>query len=557
MPRPITAFLPYSGQRHTRKLVTQLRSSDLIRRIYLLASGERKALAGCQILRVDTPFSSETLRAIDSRATTPLSLLLQDDVSLELGQFALERFLSVQRATGAGLVYADHTVVTEEGRQPHPLIDYQAGSLRDDFDFGALLLLDSAVLQRAIRSLRRDRFAHAGAYAMRLAVSRERALVRIGEPLYALIRTDERTSGEKGFDYVDPRNRARQVEMERAATHHLRQISALLEPPFKPVRFRKAGFPVEATVVIPVRNRDRTIAEAVKSALRQTPSFPFNVIVVDNHSTDGTSKVLQKLAKKDKRLLHLVPDRHDLGIGGCWNAAVHHKRCGRFAVQLDSDDLYKDETTLQRVVDVFTQQRCAMVIGSYGMADFDLNPIPPGVIDHAEWTPENGPNNALRINGLGAPRAFYTPLLRQIKIPNVSYGEDYAVGLAMSREHRIGRIYDPVYVCRRWEGNTDANLDIVSMNANNQYKDQLRTTELQARQQLLAAAGTPERPVTRRASGRKPIPGASGKASAAAPRKTRSGSRVKASAAAPKQARSGFRPKTAAADHSARRRPSR
>jgi glycosyltransferase involved in cell wall biosynthesis len=317
-------------------------------------------------------------------------------------------------------------------------------------------------------------------------MSRHAPVVRIAEYLYTKAETDARRSGEKQFDYVDPRNRAVQVEMEFAATDHLKRIGAYLKPRFTPVSFRDGGFPVEASVVIPVRNRARTVGDAVASVLRQRPSFPFNVIVVDNHSDDGTTEILRDLAAGDGRVVHHVPQRTDLGIGGCWNEAVHHPLCGRFAVQLDSDDLYRDETTLQRMVDSFRAEKCAMVIGSYQMTNFQLQEIPPGVIDHKEWTPDNGRNNALRINGLGAPRAFYTPILRRIKVPNVSYGEDYAVGLAISREYRIGRIYEPVYLCRRWEGNSDADLDIAKQNAYNHYKDKVRTFEILARRRMNA-----------------------------------------------------------------------
>lgn len=493
MPAPITAFLPYSGHSRTASLVAQLRASGLVRRIYLLVTDDAPSLDGCHCLQVDGLYASETVRRIAPRVATPAALLLLCDAEIEIGPFALERFLTVREATGAGLVYADHAVVRGSVRAPHPLIDYQTGSLRDDFDFGPLLLLDGEGLKQAAEELRGDGLAFAGVYAARLALSRRQPIVRIGEPLYSTIETDERASGERGFDYVDPRNRALQIEMEAAVTCHLRKVRGLLEPPFKPVRFAKEGFPVEATVVIPVRNRAHTIEDAVASVRQQKPPFAFNLVVVDNHSTDGTSEIVRKIAAKDERVIHLIPARQDLGIGGCWNEGAHHQQCGRFAVQLDSDDLYKDGTTLEQVVDVFRRERCAMVIGSYQMTDFELRPLPPGVIDHREWSPDNGPNNALRINGLGAPRAFYTPLLRKLKIPNVSYGEDYAIGLALSREYRIGRIYDPVYLCRRWEGNTDANLDIGRINANNQYKDQLRTFELRARQRLLAAKREGER----------------------------------------------------------------
>ncbi|HXG01480.1 MAG TPA: glycosyltransferase family A protein, partial [Bacteroidota bacterium] len=310
----------------------------------------------------------------------------------------------------------------------------------------------------------------------------------IGECLYACKPIDRRTSGERQFDYVDPKNRQVQIEMERAVSEHLKKIGAFLSPEFQEVDLSEGKFPCEASVIIPVRNRARTIADAVSSALAQQTSFPFNVIVVDNHSSDGTSSILRELAARDQRLIHVIPDRTDLGIGGCWNLAVHHSLCGRFAVQLDSDDLYKDGTTLHRIVETFRAEKCAMVIGSYQMTNFELQEIPPGIIDHREWTPDNGRNNALRVNGLGAPRAFFTPIVRRIKFPNVSYGEDYAVGLAISRDYHIGRIYEPIYLCRRWEGNTDANLDITRINANNFFKDKIRTFEILARQRKNAMA---------------------------------------------------------------------
>jgi glycosyltransferase involved in cell wall biosynthesis len=308
-------------------------------------------------------------------------------------------------------------------------------------------------------------------------------VLRIPEFLYSKIETDVRKSGEKQFDYVDPRNRAVQMEMEQVATDHLKRIGAYLSPDFKPVEFdRHEHFECEVSVIIPVRNREKTIADAVGSVLKQNAQFPFNVIIVDNHSTDGTTKTLRDIAKKDSRVIHVIPERTDLGIGGCWNEGVNHPKCGRFAIQLDSDDLYKDETTVQKVVDTFRKEKCAMVIGSYQMTNFKLEEIPPGIIDHKEWTPDNGRNNALRINGLGAPRAFYTPVLREIKVPNVSYGEDYALGLAISRNYQIGRIYDPIYLCRRWEGNSDAALDISKQNTYNLYKYRIRTIEFLARQ---------------------------------------------------------------------------
>jgi hypothetical protein len=362
----------------------------------------------------------------------------------------------------------------------HPVTDYQPGSLRDDFNFGPVQLFRKDVLKRYLTELEGS-WDHAGFYALRLLASVMGEVVRIPEPLFTIKETDIRLSGEKQFDYVTGSALKKQIEMEEACTIHLKKIGAFLSPSFKEVEF-SGDFPVEATVVIPVRNRAKTICDAVNSALKQATRFPFNVIVADNHSTDGTTALLQQYA--DQRLIHLIPERTDLGIGGCWNEAVFHKRCGRFAVQLDSDDLYADESTLQKIVDKFYEEKCAMVIGSYQMCDFNLNPIPPGLIDHKEWTPGNGPNNALRINGLGAPRAFYTPVLHEIRLPDTSYGEDYAVGLSISRIWKIARIYEAIYLCRRWEDNSDASLDVQKVNAHDTYKDRLRTIELKARQKM-------------------------------------------------------------------------
>ena len=363
------------------------------------------------------------------------------------------------------------------------MIEYQLGSIRDDFNFGSVLFFNTETLKAAATDLRQD-FQFAGLYALRMAVSRRKALTRIGESLYGKVELDVRKSDQKQFDYVDPKNRAVQIEMEQAATEHLKRIGAWLKPVFKKANLAQAKFKCEATVIIPVMNRVNTVGDAVTSVLQQRTTFPFNLIVVDNHSTDGTTDLLRKFAQKDKRLLHVIPERNDLLIGGCWNEAVMHPACGRFAVQLDSDDIYTDENTLQKIVDVFHQEKCAAVVGSYRMTNFKLEEIPPGVIDHKEWTPENGRNNALRIHGLGAPRAYYTPIIRGICFPNVSYGEDYAAMIAVSREYQIARIYEPIYLCRRWEGNSDAGIDVAKQNAFNFYKDKLRTFEVLARQQL-------------------------------------------------------------------------
>ena len=401
-----------------------------------------------------------------------------------MGMSALDRILSIAEDTKADMLYADHYQLVSVGgtdqpvRKKHPLIDCQKGALRDDFDFGSVLVFRSSSFRKAVRAMEQD-YQWGALYDLRL---RMKNIVHINEYLYTEVETDGRKSGEKQFDYVDPKNRAVQIEMEKICTEHLKRIGAWLPPMFKEVTFgtgEQCG--VTASVIIPVFNRVKTVKDAVESALAQKCDFPFNVIVVDNHSTDGTTELLTEMAQKDSRLVHMIPAKYDLGIGGCWNLAVHDPSCGEFAVQLDSDDVYSGPDTLSKIVSAFHDQNCAMVVGTYQMTDFDMNPIPPGVIDHKEWTEENGRNNALRVNGLGAPRAFWTPLLRTLNLPNTSYGEDYALGLRISREYRIGRIYDVLYCCRRWEGNSDAALDVDKVNANNLYKDRIRTWELEAR----------------------------------------------------------------------------
>ena len=444
-----------------------------------------ESFTGVTVLSGVSLRSTETLRSIAEAVSHKFILIYTKDKPLEMGMFALDRILSIAEDTKADMLYADHytSSMGEDGverRFKHPLIDCQKGALRDDFDFGSVLVFRTSSFKRAVRAMAED-YQWGALYDLRLRMKR---IIHINEYLYTEIETDLRKSGEKQFDYVDPKNRAVQIEMEKICTEHLKRIGAYLEPKFRdpdPADFGQHEFPVTATVVIPVFNRVRTVKDAVLSALGQETDFPYNVIVVDNHSSDGTSELLEELAAQDERLIHVVPARHDLGIGGCWNLAVHHEKCGEYAVQLDSDDVYSGPETLQKIVNAFREQKCAMVVGTYQMTDFDMNPIPPGIIDHREWTEENGRNNALRINGLGAPRAFWTPLLRTINLPNTSYGEDYALGLRISREYRIGRIYDVLYCCRRWEGNSDAALDIEKVNANNLYKDRIRTWELEAR----------------------------------------------------------------------------
>ena len=434
------------------------------------------SFTGVTILSGVSLRSTQTLRSIAEAISHKYVLIYTKDLPLEMGLFALDRFIAIAEDTKADMLYADHYEVVDGQRKKHPVIDCQKGALRDDFDFGSVLVFRSASFRKAVRTMEED-YEWGALYDLRL---RMKKIVHVNEYLYTEIETDTRKSGEKQFDYVDPKNRAVQIEMEQVCTAHLKRIGAYLEPKFKDVEFA-GGFPVTASVVIPVYNRVRTVKDAVESALAQQCDFPFNVIVVDNHSTDGTTDLLEEIAAKDERLVHIVPAKYDLGIGGCWNLAVHSEKCGEFAVQLDSDDVYSGPDTLTKIVNAFREQNCAMVVGTYQMTNFDMQPIPPGIIDHREWTEENGRNNALRINGLGAPRAFWTPLLRQINLPNTSYGEDYALGLRISREYRIGRIYDVLYCCRRWEGNSDAALDIERVNANNLYKDRIRTWELEAR----------------------------------------------------------------------------
>ena len=435
-----------------------------------------QSFTGVTILSGVSLRSTQTLRSIAEAVSQKYILIYTKNLPLEMGLFALDRIIAVAEDTKADMLYADHYEVVDGQRKKHPLIDCQKGALRDDFDFGSVLVFRTSSFRRAVRSMEAD-YEWGALYDLRL---RMKKIVHLNEYLYTEIETDTRKSGEKQFDYVDPKNRAVQIEMEQICTAHLKRIGAYLEPKFKDVEF-SGEFPVTASVVIPVYNRVRTVKDAVESALAQQCDFPFNVIVVDNHSTDGTTELLEEISAKDERLVHIVPAKYDLGIGGCWNLAVHSEKCGEFAVQLDSDDVYSGPDTLTKIVNAFREQNCAMVVGTYQMTNFDMQPIPPGVIDHREWTEENGRNNALRINGLGAPRAFWTPLLRTINLPNTSYGEDYALGLRISREYRIGRIYDVLYCCRRWEGNSDAALDIERVNANNLYKDRIRTWELEAR----------------------------------------------------------------------------
>lgn len=470
--------------------VEQLRRNRVVRHIFLLVNEELAAQTDapkdCTLLVTQDLTSSAFVSLLAEHAVASYVLLCLKPFALQLGESALERMMLVAGDTEAAMLYSDHYTMEQGVRKLHPVIDYQEGALRDDFDFGSIWLVRTDLLQQYVASDHEREYQYAGMYDLRLFLSRKGSLFHLNEYLYTEEERDLRASGEKQFDYVNPRNREVQIEMEQACTDHLRKVNALVDTSLcRDVDFAEQDFDVEASVVIPVFNREKTIRDAVESALSQKASFKYNVIVVDNHSTDATSEILSGLLSEHANKLHvIVPERTDLGIGGCWNEAIQSAFCGRFAVQLDSDDLYSSPKTLQTVVDAFYAQKTAMVIGSYRMCDFDLNTLPPGLIDHKEWTDENGPNNALRINGLGAPRAFFTPLLRQVGFPNTSYGEDYALGLMFSRRYRIGRIFSELYLCRRWGGNSDAALSVEKVNANNLYKDRLRTMELHARQQM-------------------------------------------------------------------------
>lgn len=487
MNKTITCFIPYGSENQINKTIRHLQECSTVDRIFLLPTSPVPNLSlpdKCYILPSSAPESVERYKQVALYANTPFTLICTQVQDLEFGYMALERMCDYLSAPQCSMVYADHYKTIKGERTPHPVIDYQLGSVRDDFDFGSLLMFRTDYLKRAINEIEAEKeYQHSALYALRLALSRYGELTHIREFLYTETEIDLRKSGEKQFDYVDPRNRQVQIEREEVFTRHLKKIGAYLKPGMMTVDLKEGEFSHEASIIIPVRNRARTINDAIRSVLEQETSFPFNLIIIDNHSTDGTSEIIEQY-KNDNRVIHLIPERTDLGIGGCWNLGINHPQCGRFAIQLDSDDLYSTPHTVQTIVDKFYKEQCAMVIGSYRMTDFTLQTLPPGVIDHKEWTDENGHNNALRINGLGAPRAFFTPLLRKIRVPNTSYGEDYALGLAFSRQYRIGRIYDVLYLCRRWEGNSDAALSIEKINQNNYYKDSLRTLEIKLRQAM-------------------------------------------------------------------------
>lgn len=477
----IDCFIPFRDVLQVSRTIEGLKKEEIVGKIFLLRLPEAagKSIQGCEVIDVKSVNCTDAVMKMAAAANAEYSLIYTKFTDLSFGRFALERIVAIGDDSSAAMLYADHFNELGGQRKNAPVIDYQMGALRDNFDFGSVLVYRTSALKEAASRMN-VAYSFAGLYDLRLKVSQKGSLVHINEYLYYEIETDTRKSGEKIFDYVDPKNRDVQIEMEKACTHHLKDIGGYLEPHFKHIELSDAPFEYEASVVIPCKNRVRTIGDAIKSALAQKTSFKYNVFVVDDNSTDGSVDVIKKYLGNEK-LFYIAQDKTWHGIGGNWNAAIHHPHCGKFALQLDSDDMYSCQDAVQRFVDAFYEQNCAMVVGTYRMTNFDLETIPPGIIDHKEWTPDNGRNNALRINGLGAPRGFYVPLLRRINFPTTKYGEDYAVGLRISREYQIGRIYDVIYDCRRWEDNSDASLDIEKENANNLYKDRIRTWELQAR----------------------------------------------------------------------------
>lgn len=471
----MNCYLFTANPKEVEGLVKELKTNPVVSSVTIVTTDKGKG----DWLNVEYLYSTTTFKQLEEKTKAEQVLLILGADRVGLGYRAIERMGQVLTG-GIGMVYADYYDASAESLEAHPLVSYQKGSLRDDFNFGSVLCMNANAFKESVKRMNVD-YKYAGLYDLRLKISQNCEIYRIQEYLYSVEKIDHRASGKKIFDYVDPKQREVQIEMEQACTSHLKDLNAFIVPDFQPIDFQEKVFKYKATVIIPVRNREKTIRDAIESVLKQKTDFSFNVIVVDNHSTDDTTEILAEYARKHKDIIHYIPMRQDLGIGGCWNEAINHSLCGQFAIQLDSDDLYADEHTLEKIVATFEREKCAMVIGSYQMTNFDLEEIPPGIIDHKEWTDDNGMNNALRINGLGAPRAFYTPIIREVGFPNVSYGEDYAVALTISRMYKIGRIYAPIYLCRRWEDNSDALLSIEKQNAHNFYKDSVRTFELEAR----------------------------------------------------------------------------
>jgi len=485
---PSVACLVALTPENTTGLLDSLKQCQAIKQTALLLAGQATAPAGAHtIIEASSFWSKSAIVDILNwfEQTRADYLLLCLSCAPLLTSTGLQRLVNCCEDSGAVLAYSDYfDRRSDKSLHNHPLLDYQAGSLRDDFDFGPILLLNGKNLSSLGRTIENETpdLQYGGWYDLRLRLCQLGQLLHLPEPLYQLPELGQLPTSQKLFDYVDPQNRAIQFELEQVATTYLKRIGACLAQPVAAPREDGRTYPQKASIIIPVKNRAQTIGDAVESALSQKTTFDFNVIVVDNFSDDGTTQILAEKAKQDKRLVHLIPKSSDLAIGGCWNEAIYSNACGRFAVQLDSDDIYDGTSVLERVINEFDKNPYALVIGSYTTVDFNIAPLSPGLIDHKEWTDSNGHNNALRIAGLGAPRAFHVPTLRTIGFPNVSYGEDYAVVLRLSRTYRVGRIYDSLYWCRRWEENTDSSLSLELSNRYAAYKDKLRTIEIAARQ---------------------------------------------------------------------------
>lgn len=477
----ITAVIFSFNSEIAKQIITNLTKTEMVEKTIVVSKNQIESKA-FSFIQTDYLFGNRVIKQIVETVSTPYLFFIVGHRIVEISEETITNFIDKAEKSGSGWIYSDYYEKQNEKQIYHPLIDYQSGSVRDDFDFGYCCMIRTELAKKFYPT--NNNLLYSGLYDLRLSISRHSDISKISKPLYFVSLNKSESSSDKMFEYVDPRNREVQIEMEQVVTHHLKKIDAYIHLSSKKFVDFEERFNCEASIIIPVKNRVNTIGDAINSALKQRTKFNFNVIIVDNHSSDGTTGKIEKFSVEDDRVIHIIPERKDLGIGGCWNEAIFHPECGKFSVQFDSDDLYSDENTLQKIVDKFYEEKCAMVIGSYKLTDFNLNEIPPGIIDHREWTDENGHNNALRINGLGAPRAFYTPIIKEIKFPNVSYGEDYAVGLAISREFKIGRIFEPIYLCRRWEGNTDASLSIEKQNENNLYKDSLRTKEIQLRKEI-------------------------------------------------------------------------
>lgn len=475
----ITIFLSFSDDETNEYNLKQFVSSELIEEVYFV-NDKNKNINIKNVLNVDSLFSTSTLDKILQKTKTEHLIFITEEGKINLQNISLLKFIDTSEKNNSGITYSNYYLRKENTLINRPLIDYQFGSVRDDFNFGSLLFFNTKIFSEKLKLIDPN-YRWAGLYALRLAISGDGLIVKIPEYLYSFEEKTKQTDEEKHFDYLDSSNAEKQKEAERVFGDYLKNIGAYIYPKFEDIYFSEDNYEFEASVIIPVKNRANTIKDAINSALKQKIKSKFNVIIVDNHSIDGTTQIIKEIANEDEKIIHIIPKRVDLGIGGCWNEALKDKRCGMFAVQLDSDDIYKDENTLKKIIDKFYKEKCGMVIGSYQLTDFDLNEISPGVITHTEWTNTNGHNNALRVNGFGAPRAFYTPLLREINFPDVSYGEDYAVCLAVSRKYRVGRIYEPIYICRRWEGNSDADLTIDKKNKYDYFKDTLRTEEINKR----------------------------------------------------------------------------